>query len=505
MNNIGKVPGAAKHKVLQTAPTVLQASPSGLPEVPNAQRWLILILITIMTFMDTLDSSIVNVALPTMSKNLDVNSGTIAWVVTIYLIVISASILIFGRLGDIFGQTRIFNLGIVLFTAGSALCGVSHSLTFLLLGRCIQAIGASATMANNQGIITRVFPGTERGRALGFIGTAVALGSLTGPALGGLIVSVTSWDYIFWINIPIGVICFILCMKYLPQKSKRKDESMDLLGASLIILFIVPLFFAINQSQVWGLTDPRILAGIAVAVVSLIFFIIAEKKSSMPLLDLSIFKNTWFTISIICGFLSFVVLFTSNIVHPFYLQDVREFSPGTAGLLMTVSPLIMGFTAPIAGYLSDRIGSEILTLIGLSITAVGMFLMAAMNETTSVLLICVFVGIVSIGNANFQSPNTSLIMSSVSRDKLGIGGSVNALARNLGMITGISLSTTLLYGSMSRQLGQHVTGYVAGQNEAFLYGMRIVYLVATGICLVCVAITATRLFRKKSNKVRNTK
>ena len=474
------------------------SAPASLPDVPNDRRWLILILITIMTFMDTLDSSIVNVALPTMSKNLGVNSGTIAWVVTIYLIIISASILIFGRLGDIFGQTRIFNLGIVLFTAGSALCGISHSLTFLLLGRCVQAIGASATMANSQGIITRVFPGNERGRALGFIGSAVALGSLAGPALGGLIVSVTSWDYIFWINIPIGVVCFILCMKYLPAQAKRKNESMDLLGAALIILFIVPLFFAINQSQVWGLTDPRILAGIAVAVVSLIFFIIAEKRSSMPLLDLSIFQNTWFTISIICGFLSFVVLFTSNIVHPFYLQDVREFSPGTAGLLMTVSPLIMGFTAPIAGHLSDRIGSEILTLIGLSITAVGMLLMATMNQTTSVLLICVFVGIVSIGNANFQSPNTSLIMSSVSRDKLGIGGSVNALARNLGMITGISLSTTLLYGSMSRQLGQRVTGYVAGQNESFLYGMRIVYLVATGICLICVAITAMRLMKRKA-------
>jgi len=490
MNNTKKISGTVKTEIRNSIPM-------SIPEAPNAQRWLILILITIMTFMDTLDSSIVNVALPTMSKNLAVNSGTIAWVVTIYLIVISASILIFGRLGDIFGQTRIFNLGIVLFTLGSALCGISHSLTFLLIGRCVQAIGASATMANSQGIITRVFPGNERGRALGFIGTAVALGSLAGPALGGLIVSVTSWDYIFWINIPIGVVCFILCMKYLPKKSNRKNESMDLPGAVLFILFIVPLFFAINQSQVWGLKDPRILAGIVVALVSFVFFIIVEMKSSTPLLDLSIFKNTWFTISIICGFLTFVVLFTSNIVHPFYLQDVREFSPGTAGLLMTVSPLIMGFTAPIAGYLSDRIGSEILTLIGLSITAVGMFLMAAMNQTTSVLMICVFVGIVSIGNANFQSPNTSLIMSSVSRDKLGIGGSVNALARNLGMITGITLSTTILYGSMSRQLGQHVTGYVAGQNEAFLYGMRIVYLVAAGICLVCVAITATRLFRKK--------
>jgi len=501
MNNIVKMSKGKTANSADNSTGSFQANGApGLPAAQKTGRWVILILITIMTFMDTLDSSIVNVALPTMSENLRVNSGIIAWVVTIYLIVISASILIFGRLGDIFGQTRIFKIGIVLFTLGSALCGVSHNLTFLLLGRCVQAIGASATMANSQGIITRVFPGTERGRALGFIGSAVALGSLTGPALGGLIVSVTSWDYIFWINIPIGLVCFLLCLKYFPKNANRKEESMDLLGASLFILFIVPLFFAINQAQVWGLFDTRILIGIAVAIISFILFIIAEQKSSMPLLDLSIFRNTWFTISIICGFLTFVVLFTSNIVHPFYLQDIREFSPGTAGLLMTVSPLIMGFTAPIAGHLSDRIGSEILTLIGLSITTAGMFLMATMNQSTSVLLICVFVGIVAFGNANFQSPNTSLIMSSVSRDKLGIGGSVNALARNLGMITGITLSTTLLYGSMSQQLGRHVTGYVAGQNEAFLYGMRIVYLVAAAICLLCIVITAARLLKKKQKQ-----
>ena len=470
---------------------------STIPGLTNPRRWIILILVSTIIFMSALDGSIVNIALPTMSEKMGIGSGKITWVVTIYLIIISATILIFGRLGDIFGQPRIFKIGIILFIVGSTLCGFSNSLDFLLAGRAIQAIGSGATMANNQGIITRVFPHNERGRALGFVGTAVALGSLAGPAIGGLIVSVSSWNYIFWINIPIGIISFTLCIKYLPQNATRKKERMDLPGAFFFILFISPFFFAINQAQEWGMTDPRIMICFVIAIISFALFIVIEKKSSMPLLDLSIFRNMWFTISIICGFLSYVVLYSSNIIQPFYLQGIRDFSPSTAGLLMTVTPLIMCVTAPASGYLSDKIGSEILTLAGLSTTALGMFLMATMNQTTSILLICVFAGIVAIGNANFQSPNTVMVMSSVSSDKLGIGGSVNALARNLGMISGISLSTILLYSGMSFRLGTRVTGYLEGQNEAFLYGMRIVYLVATGICLVCIYITIQRIRKNR--------
>lgn len=463
----------------------------------NPRRWVILILVTTMTFMNALDSSIVNVALPTMSEKLGVNSGMIAWVVSIYLIVISATILIFGRLGDMFGQTRIFQAGIILFTIGSALCGLSYSLTFLLIGRIVQGIGAAGSMANNQGIITRVFPAGERGRALGGSGAAVALGSLVGPALGGFILSFTSWDYIFWINIPIGLITFFLCLRCLPKRTVQKSERIDTLGAVLFMLCIVPLFYSVNQLQVWGAGDPRILAGIAVSVISLILFLIVEKRSAMPLLDLSIFTNSWFTVSIVCGFLNYVVLYCMNIVHPFYLQDVRGFSAGTAGLLMTVSPLIMGVAAPLSGYAADKIGAEIVTLVGLILTGAGMFLMATMGQTTPVLLMSIFVGLVALGNSNFQCPNTSLVMSSVPQSKLGIGGSVNGLARNLGMITGVSLSTILLYGGMSRKIDRRVTGYIAGENEAFLYGMRIVYLAAGMICLVCITVTALRLYKRK--------
>jgi len=463
----------------------------------HKRRWIILILINIVIFMSTLDSSIVNVALPTMADQLGVGSGIIAWVITIYLIAIAAVILVFGRLGDIFGQTKIFNIGILVFTIGSALCGLSHTLPMLLLARVIQAIGAGATMGNNQGIITRVFPPSERGRALGFAGTSVALGTLAGPALGGLIVSVTSWEYIFWINIPIGIVAFILCLRELPKRAVRKQESLDIKGSLLFFLTVVPLFFAMNQIQIWGVSDFRVRLCLALSIISFLMFLSVEKKSSTPLLDLTIFKNKWFTVSIICAFLSYIVLFSSAILQPFYLQNVRGLSPGTAGLLMCVMPLVMAIAAPLSGHLSDKVGSEILTLTGLIVTLGGVLLMATLTQNTSLIIMSIFVAILSLGNANFQSPNTSLTMSSVTRDKLGIGGSVNALARNFGMVCGITLSTSLLYGGMSQKLGTHVTAYSAGQENAFIYGMRLAYLAAAVICAIAIIITAVRLHGRK--------
>ena len=170
------------------------------------KEWAILLTVLPMTFMTTLDSSIVNVALPTMAKELGTTMAGIEWVVTSYLIAICATILLFGKLGDTLGKSRIFKIGVGVFTIGSLLCGFSKTLSMLILSRVIQAIGAGAAMATNQGIVTETFPSNERGRALGMSGTAVALGTMVGPTLGGLIVSVAPWEYIFLINIPIGIL-----------------------------------------------------------------------------------------------------------------------------------------------------------------------------------------------------------------------------------------------------------------------------------------------------------
>ncbi|MFZ5974968.1 MAG: MFS transporter [Bacillota bacterium] len=464
-------------------------------------RWTVLFIVVMSTFMATLDSSIVNVALPVIGRELHVTSGEIAWVVSSYLITIAAAILVFGRYGDLKGKSNVFKYGLAVFTVGSFLCGLTHSLFWLVVSRIVQAVGAACTMANSQGIITQVFPPNERGRALGISGTFVALGTLVGPALGGFIVDVSRWEYIFWINIPIGIIVFLFSLRFLPKKENRIKSRLDVPGAALFIFAIVPLFVSLGQVEVVGYFNPFMLVALSISLVSFVLFIIVEKKSQSPLLDLGLFKNKWFSISIFCGFISFVAMFCSTIVQPFYLQDVLKLSPGAAGLYMTIFPLVLAVVAPVSGYLSDKIGSELLTLIGLFFTGVGLFLLSTLDEHPAYAMMVLFIAIMSLGNGMFQSPNTSLIMSTLPRDKLGIGGSVNALVRNLGMVSGIALSTSLLYGGMSNKLGYHVSGYVEGRSDAFIYGMRIVYITAACICLIGVAVTAFRLVKRRAKTV----
>lgn len=305
------------------------------------KRWIILFTVISATFMATLDGSIVNVALPNMSDKLNVNMAQISWVVTSFLITISATILIFGRLGDIKGKTRVFKFGLVVFTLGSFLCGLTDSLPLLVAARVVQAIGAAATMATNQGIITQVFPKHERGRALGLIGTFVALGSMAGPPIGGLIVSAVSWEYIFLINVPIGIIVFIMAMKVLPKSHNVVEEKVDRKGSLLFTVFIVLLFGALLQGQSIGYNNPFVISAFIISFVSFVIFIIVENKIQVPLLELGIFKNSLFSISIICAFISFICIGASNIILPFYFQDVLKFSPAATGLFMMVSPVVL--------------------------------------------------------------------------------------------------------------------------------------------------------------------
>ena len=469
----------------------------------DRSRWSILIIVVMSTFMSALDSSIVNVALPKMAKALNVTTSNIQLVATSYLIVIAGTVLIFGRLGDMLGKTKMFKLGLGIFTFGSLLCGITSSFAILILARVVQAIGAAGTMANNQGIITEIFPQNERGKALGLLGTAVALGSLVGPGLGGFIVGAASWEFIFLINVPIGLAALFYAFKLLPKGHKTAKGKLDGVGSILFIFAIVPLFVALSEGVSRGFTDPIILSGFVVAIISFTAFIFVESKRENPLMQLQIFSNKLFSLSIFCGFITFVAIFCNNIILPFYLQDVMSYTPQHTGLILMIYPLILTVVAPISGHLSDKIGSEILTFIGLVLISLGLLLMSTLNESSTLLSMVIFTGTMSIGMGLFQSPNNSLIMSTVTKDKLGIAGSINALIRNLGMICGIALATTLLYSRMSSKVGYRVTDYIPGRNDAFIYGMKTVYITAAIVCLVGTILTFLRLTGKKTNAVKS--
>lgn len=466
-------------------------------EIEYKNRGLILINIVILTFMACLDGSIVNVALPVMANYFSVGMNTVAIIVSVYLITISATILMFGRLGDIYGTVNIFKLGTVIFTLGSLLCAVSNSMVLLVVARIVQAIGAAGFMATNQGIVTRVFPANRRGKALGIVGSFVALGNLVGPPLGGFIIDVVSWKYIFLINIPVGIFAFLLSIKVLPKDEVCKKSKFDVKGGILFLTFIISLFGALLLGEKIGFTSPLILASFAVAIFTFILFIKFESVEESPLLQLNIFKNKLFSLSIFCGFLLFVSMSCSTIVLPFYLQDIIKLTPSMTGVYLMTYPLVLFVVAPISGHLSDKIGSELLTFIGLLTFSSGFFLMATMNENFQPIKLIIFIAIMSFGNGLFQSPNNSLVMSTVPRNRLGIAGSINALVRNMGLVFGISVSTIILYAIMSSRLGYSVTTFVSGKETEFCYAMSITFIAAGSLSLIGAILTAIRLFRKK--------
>lgn len=469
-------------------------------EEKKVSKWTVLAIVITMTFMSTLDGSIVNVALPNMAKALKVSTSGIQFVATSYLIAVAGVILVFGKLGDIVGKTRMFTFGIAVFTLGSFLCGLSGSYTVLILARVIQAVGAAGTMANSQGIVTEIFQVSERGKALGIVGTAVALGSLVGPGLGGVIVGVAGWEYIFFINVPIGLAAVIAALKVLPKTTKQEGRKLDKAGSVLFLIAIVSLFTALNYGTEKGFTDPYILGGFVLAVIAFILFVQVEKKQEDPLIQFDMFRNRLFSLSIFCGFISFVSIFCHSIILPFYLEDVRAYTPTFAGMIMMVYPLIMTLVAPLSGHLSDKIGSEFLTFLGLVFASAGLFLMSFMQQNTGLQYLVLVIAVMSVGMGMFQSPNNSLVMSTVSRDRLGVAGSINALVRNVGMVCGTALATTLLYGMMSIRIGHRVTSYIPERSDAFIFGMHVVYVVAGAICLSGAILTLIRMLSRKKQE-----
>ena len=463
-------------------------------------RWWILVAVGLFTFMSTLDGTIVNIALPVISNDLHIPMSQSEWVVSLYLIVVCSFILFFGKLSDLHGKIKIFRLGAIFFIAGSLLSGLRINLVFLLAARALQAFGAAMTMATNNGIITEIFPSTERGKALGTIGSFVALGSIAGPGLGGLILSHLSWSYIFWLNVPVGIIAAIIGAIYLPKDITFTNAPFDKTGSFSFALGMVTLFGGVFLGQQLGFTAMPVLVMLIVGIASFVWFVYVENHTTNPLLQFNLFKNPDFSVSLLCALLIFITNFFFNVVTPFYLENALHLAPSQAGVILMILPVVQLFAAPVAGTLSDKIGPKLITFIGLVLLLISQIGYSLCNLHSSIWLFIVSIAIMGLGSGIFSSPNNSLVMSSVEQKDLGVAGSINSLSRNLGMVIGISSATTILFAAMSHAKGARVTAYLPKQPEIFIYGMHVVFMISMIICLITVILSGWRLFKKDAQK-----
>jgi EmrB/QacA subfamily drug resistance transporter len=432
-----------------------------LTSIKIEQKWLVLIAIGMSTFMSALDTSVVNTVLPIITKSFESHIATVEWVVIIYLLIVSGLLLSFGRLGDIRGHRTVFLIGFSIFIISSALCGMSPTIEFLILFRGLQAIGAAMLAANSPAILTKSFPSSQRGQALGLQATMTYLGLTVAPSLGGWLTDLVSWRAIFYINIPVGISAFVLAWMFIPSdEGKKLHESFDFQGALLFLAGLVALLLALNQGYAWGWISPAIISLFVFAAIFLAVFIYVEKRRTNPLLDLSLFRNRAFSSSVISAVLNYIAVFSILLLMPFYLLEGRGFTPSQAGLILTVQPIVMAVVAPIAGSFSDRIGTRIPTVTGMIVLAGGIFLMSRFGPATPIYQIAIALGIVGLGTGTFISPNNSAIMGAAPRERQGIAAGLLATARSTGMVLGVGLAGAIFTTILESRIGPN-TVYMA--------------------------------------------
>ncbi|MGE5628346.1 MAG: MFS transporter [Solirubrobacterales bacterium] len=454
------------------------------------KRNLVLINACISTFMATVDGSIVNISLPVISGFFSVNINQVQWVVTSYLIAISALLLIWGRISDLYGRKKLFAGGMAVFVLGSIMCGMSQSFQYLVFSRVVQAIGASIMMALAQGIVTSIFPSNERGKALGMIGMVVALGSLVGPTLGGFLINFFGWRSIFFINIPFGIGGLFLTFLVMPDNEELPEVKIfDYKGTLIFIAAILLLFISLLSMQEGNISVTIMIFMLLAALLLSAGFIFYESKTEYPLVNLDLFKNRIFSIGLFCAYLSFCSMFAYTFFMPFYLQYAFKLNVIHAGLMMSLYPITMAMVAPISGRLSDKISYRPLTILGLIINTMALALMSTLNTGSSKIFIGVLIVLLGAGGSIFQSPNNSSVMGAVPRHKLGTAGSINAFFRNIGMVSGTTIAV-LIYTAVTKSGIENIT--TSFDSTVFLKGFKVVMLNASVMCLIAVLISLKR-------------
>jgi EmrB/QacA subfamily drug resistance transporter len=444
-------------------------------------KWKAMGVVWIGIFMATLDGSIVNIALPTLTKFFKTDVTTIEWVVMAYLLTITSLLLSLGRISDMVGRKNIFAGGLVLFTIGSGLCASSTTEGQLIIFRVFQGIGAAMVMATGVAIITHIFPPRERGKAMGLIGTVVSIGSLAGPVMGGFLIQNVGWQSIFYINIPVGIFGTVMALKILQkEETTTRNQTFDIPGGLTLFISLISLLLALSEGQEKGWGSSFILSLFVSSIVFFILFVRIETKTKQPVLDLVHFRNRQFAAANISALISFMAMFSVILLMPFFLQDQLGYSTEKMGFVFMSVPLVMSVVSPLSGWLSDRTNSHVLSSIGIGISALSILSLGYLSLDSSFIDVALRLCFLGLGMGLFQAPNNSIIMGSLPKEQLGIAAGVMGTMRNMGMVIGVAVS------------GAVFSNRFAYYGNAFLPAFRDAYIVSAIICGIAVLISLVR-------------
>ncbi len=472
---------------------------SSSPE--HSHKWRVLLAVSMGTFLATIDGSIVNISLPTLVTSFQVDFALVQWVALAYLLTVTTLMLGIGRLADIYGKKSIYLSGFVVFTAGSVLCGISSSIYWLIGFRVLQALGAAMVMALGMAIVTEAFPPYERGRALGISGTVVSVGIAVGPTLGGLIVQHLSWHWIFFVNLPVGLLGIWLVARYVPALRPPGGQRFDYGGALTLCVSLLSLLVALTLGQRMGFGHRIVLLLAGNFILFLALFIFIELRLSQPMLDLRLFRSSLFSISLTTGFITFICLSGTLLLMPFYAENVLGYTPQQTGLLMATVPVALGGIAPLSGSLSDRFGSRPITVAGLAVLVLGFLAVSSLDGHTTTLGYVLRFLPVGIGMGMFQSPNNSAIMGAAPRDRLGVASGMLAVTRTLGQTSGIAILGALWAGRVFQRAGERLAGgATSAPIPAQTLALRDTFTIVSVLIVLALSLSLWGLAKERSKR-----
>jgi EmrB/QacA subfamily drug resistance transporter len=406
----------------------------------QSRRRLTLAACSFSLFMVTLDGTIVNVALPSIQRQLGASLSGLLWIVDAYTLVLASLLLTAGAVGDRIGRKRVFQAGLVIFAAGSLLCSLAPSLGALVSFRVLQAVGGAMLLPTTLSIIANTFPEpAERARAIGIWGGVSGLSIASGPVLGGLLVDSVGWRSIFWVNIPVAVVALVVAQRFITESRAPRPRSIDLPGQALAVVFLGTLTYGLIEGPTAGWSSARIVAFFAVAAVSLVAFVLTERRSREPLLELSFFRSPPFSGAASIAFLAFIAFVGFIFFNTLYLQEVRGYSAILTGVASLPATGAIVFTSPISGRMTGRWGPRLPIVLAASLVTVGMVMLAQTTPAIALAFLVVAYLFIGVGLGLINPPITNAAIAGMPQEQAGVASGVTGAARQVGVVFGVAL------------------------------------------------------------------
>lgn len=455
----------------------------------SKELWLAFASVTTATFMVNVDSSIVNVALPVLSHQFRLGINALQWVVTMYLLVITATLPVMAKLADVFGRRRVFVWGLAVFVVGSLLCGLSNNFSELVAARALQGIGGAIMQVNVMSIVTLMFPLDMRGRALGTVASVVAGGTLMGPVLGGVLISAFGWPSIFFVNLPVGLLGILGTRRFVPAFPGRPTAGrFDWFGGVLFAAFVI--VFLTLFADLSGRIDPLRDSFLALAAVALgVWFVRVERRQTDPLVVLSVFREPLFSAAMGAGMLYWILMLFPAFLLPLFLQRVLGTPEWEIGLLMTPLSVVMLVVAPAGGYLTDRFGTFRPAVAGVAVFIAADVWFAMFGSRMSLWEVAAALGVQGVASGLFSSPNNSEIFARADESLTGIVGGLIASERNFGRSLGVTVAALALSFGIKLAGGHGDTVALRDiPGPIFVKGFDAAFWAATGIAVACLLL-----------------